>query len=220
MDNKKLCIRSVPPIASAYTAEKVLEELRKDLDGATAVRLLKKGWIQVEFTSHRNAALARRKLVRGDVVLFQSRNIIREVDWAAPDMEDYLNNLQRKKTISVRNLPGNITKQRISRAFNFLSGGGGKVENVAINSTTHCALVTFTSAKDAKSVLDRGSNLELEGQRAELTWLGAENEKEEIKKKKEEEEEKKKKKEEEEKKKKKKKKKKEKKKLIFFFFFF
>ena len=182
VDNKKLCLRTVPPIPTTFTGEKVMEELRKILDGATAVRLLNKGWIQVEFKSHRHAALTRRKLVPGDITIFQTRNTIREVDWAVPDLEDYLNNLQRKKTISVRNLPRNITKQRISRAFNFLSGTG-KMENITINSRSKCALVTFSSPKDAKSVLDRGSNLEFDGEKVELTWCGAEEEEEKKEKK-------------------------------------
>ena len=184
VDNKKLCLRAVPPIPTTFTGEKVMEELRKILEGATTARLLNKGWIEVDFKSHRHAALARRRLVPGDVTIFQNGNTIREVDWAVPDLENYLNKLQRKKTISVRNLPRNITKQRISRAFNFLSGTG-KIQNITINS--NCALVTFRSPKDAKSVLDRGSNLDFDGQKAELTWCGAEEE-EEKKKEKEEKE--------------------------------
>ena len=177
VDNKKICLKTVPPIPSTFTEEKVLGELRRVLDGASSVRFLNKWWLQVEFTTHRNAALARRKVVPGNVTIFQTQHLIKQVDWADPDMKDYLTNLERKKTISVRNLPHNITKHRISRAFNFLSGK--KVENVVINFSSNSALVTFNSPKDAKSVLDEGSNLELEGQKAELSWCGAQEEEKE-----------------------------------------
>ena len=179
VDNKKICLKTVPPIPRTISEEEVLEELRKVLDGATSVKFLNKSWLQVEFTTHRNAALARRKVVPGNVSLFQTQYLIKQVDWAEPDMKDYLTNLERKKTISVRNLPLSITKPRISRAFNFLSGK--KVEKVVINfsSISASALVTFTSPKDAKAVVDQGSSLELEGRRAELAWCGTEEEKKE-----------------------------------------
>ena len=180
VDNKKLCLRTVPPIPTTYTVEKVLEEVKRVLDGAVTVRFLNKIWIQVEFSSHRNAALARRKVVPGNITIFQTR-VIKEVDWALPDMEDYMDN-HKRKTICVRNLPRNITKQRISRAFNFLSGGGGKVEYVVINPSSNCALVTFRSPKDAKSILDRGHNLDLDGQKAELSWCGAQEKEQEKEK--------------------------------------
>ena len=65
VDNRKLCIKTVPQLGRNVTEKGVTEELAKVVDGVLAVKFIAKRWLKIEFETHRFAALARRQLVPG-----------------------------------------------------------------------------------------------------------------------------------------------------------
>ena len=78
VDNRRLCIKTFPSLSLEITAEEVREELRGILEGVEGVRFLSTNWLEVEFPSHRMAALARRQLLPGNLTIFRSV-VIRQV---------------------------------------------------------------------------------------------------------------------------------------------
>ena len=62
------------------------DELNAVVGGVNSVRYLTKQWLDVEFETHRAAALARRQLVPGNIALFD-RLEVRQVDWADPEKD-------------------------------------------------------------------------------------------------------------------------------------
>ena len=78
VDNRMLCIKTVPSLSLEITAEDAREELRGILEGVEGVRFISSRWLEVEFQSHRLAALARRQLLPGTITIFRTV-VIREV---------------------------------------------------------------------------------------------------------------------------------------------
>ena len=72
MDNRRLCVKTIPSLSLEITAEEVREELRGLLEGVEGVRFLSTKWLEVEFQSHRMAALARRQLLPGNLTFFRT----------------------------------------------------------------------------------------------------------------------------------------------------
>eukprot|EP00092_Neocalanus_flemingeri_P034868 GFUD01037943.1.p1 GENE.GFUD01037943.1~~GFUD01037943.1.p1 ORF type:complete len:538 (+),score=170.03 GFUD01037943.1:92-1705(+) len=163
VDNRKLCIKALPPL-DREIEEDVINELGNVVDGVNRIKYQTRGWLEVEFSTHRLAALARRQLVPGNVVLFESVEI-KEVDWADPE-GDCDGQESQGKIISVRNLPSSTNHLRLGDLFNNLSGG--QVNGVVRSGNT--VLVTFCTQEGAKFAMDRSCNLEMDGNRLEVTW--------------------------------------------------
>ena len=75
VDNRKLVIKPSPALAVGVTEEETREEISKILDGVVRVRFISSRWLELEFHSHRMAAVARRILVPGNLTMFQSIGI-------------------------------------------------------------------------------------------------------------------------------------------------
>jgi len=89
VDNRKLCINTDATLSSDM--EKLVgDELGKVVEGVNRVHFMSGGWLQVEFSTHRLAALARRQLVPGSMALFNSV-AVKEVDWADPEVSTEMN---------------------------------------------------------------------------------------------------------------------------------
>ena len=78
VDNRRLCIKTNSNLSPEITDGDVMEELRGMLEGVEGVRTISTRWLEVEFQSHRLAALARRQLLPGKLQIFRSV-VIREV---------------------------------------------------------------------------------------------------------------------------------------------
>ena len=78
VDNRRLCIKTVPSLSLEITAGDTREELRGILEGVEGVRFISTKWLEGEFQSHRLAALARRQLLPGNLQMFRTVTI-REV---------------------------------------------------------------------------------------------------------------------------------------------
>jgi len=163
VDNRKLCVKAMPAL-DRETEEEVVLELSNVVEGVDKVRFQTRGWLEVEFSTHRLAALARRQLVPGNVVMFE-RVEIKQVDWADPE-EDSVGQDSEGKVICVRNVPSSTTHLRVGDVFNNLSGG--QVANVVKSRNT--VLVTFTTQEGAKFAMESSCNLELDGSKLEVNW--------------------------------------------------
>ena len=75
VDNRKLVIKPSPAIEGNVTEEEVRVELEKILEGVVRVRFISSRWLELEFVSHRMAAVARRILVPGNLTMFQNIGI-------------------------------------------------------------------------------------------------------------------------------------------------
>ena len=78
VDNRRLCINTLPSLSLEITAGEIREELRGILEGVEGVRFISTKWLEVEFQSHRLAAVARRQLLPGNLYMFRTV-AIREV---------------------------------------------------------------------------------------------------------------------------------------------
>jgi len=164
VDNRKLSIKTVPPVVEE-TEEEMIQELSTVVEGVEKVRFQARGWIEVEFSSHRQAALARRQLVPGNLVLFD-KIAVKQVDWADPDIDRSSNGEGLGNVIVVGNIPYNIHEYLVANMLNRLSGG--QVTNVV--KTGSVVLVTFLTHQAAVLAMERSKDRELGGVTLELSW--------------------------------------------------
>jgi len=162
VDNRKLSIKSVPSL-DVETEDAVIEELSSIVEGVENVKFQARGWIEVEFSTHRLAALARRQLVPGNIVMFD-KVCVKQVDWADPEIENSGQEVVGK-VLAVRNMPLNTSEYMVANMFNRLSEG--QVSSVVKAGST--VLVTFVSHGGALLAMEksRGSR-EMAG--LELSW--------------------------------------------------
>jgi len=163
VDNRKLSVKTIPAI-DKETEEQVVVELSRVVEGVDRVRFQPRGWVEVEFSTHRLAALARRQLVPGNVILF-NEVAVKQVDWADPDVDKAGQDTQGK-VISVRKVPNSISDHSVGEMFNRLSGG--QVTNVV--RARSMVLVTFMSQEGALLAMERSKGVELEGSKLEVNW--------------------------------------------------
>lgn len=163
VDNRKLSIKTMPSLEKE-TEKDVINELSSIVEGVEIVKYQARGWIEVEFSSHRLAALARRQLVPGNVVMFD--NIyVKQVDWADPEIELSGQELFGK-VLTVKNIPFDTPEHVVMDIFNRLSEG--QVSTVTKVGST--VLVTFMSHGGAMAAMERGRGRELAGTSLEIAW--------------------------------------------------
>jgi len=162
VDNRKLSIKTVPALVEERE-EEVMHELSTVVEGVEKVRFQARGWIEVEFSSHRQAALARRQLVPGNLVLFD-KVTVKQVDWADPEIDRNCN--REGNVIVVGNIPYSTPEYLVTNMLNRLSGG--QVTNVV--KTGSMMMVTFVTHEAAVLAIERSKDLELGGATLELSW--------------------------------------------------
>jgi len=163
VDNRKLCIKTVPPLGSNIAEKTIVEELTKSVDGVSGVKFIARRWLQIEFDSHRMAALARRQLVPGNQTMF-GHVLIKQVDWADPE-ENLLTGVDNK-VISVRGIVASVSEAEIKHWFNILTEG--QVDNVVRSNEE--VLITFLTPEAANHVMAIGPNLEAGNEKLHLSW--------------------------------------------------
>ncbi len=105
VDNNRLFVGGIPKTRSR---EEVLEEMRRVTEGVVKVilypcvndRSKNRGYAFVEYTSHKAAAMARRKLFSGRLLLWGAAEV--KVDWAEPEHTVDSDTMAK---VSVRRLP-------------------------------------------------------------------------------------------------------------------
>merc|ERR1712176_1505717 len=110
-----------------------------------------RGFAFLEFASHKDAALARRKLMSGRIKVFG--NISPTVDWADPVHEPDEETMSKVKVVYVRNLSPVIDETKLSELFNQY-GAVDKVKKLK-----DYAFIHFVNRDDAMRAIE-----ELDGQ--------------------------------------------------------
>ena len=159
VDNRQLTARLVPAVGRGE--REVVEELAAlGVEGVAGARLRGGSWLQLDFSSHRLAALARRQLVPATLRLWGQVEV-RGVEWATP--EDYTISTP-SRVLAVRNLPPSLAYGKTVDLFNQLSDG--QVE--AVVRTAAVVLVTLATSEAARLVVARSEGLELGSGRVEV----------------------------------------------------
>ncbi|KAK1802752.1 hypothetical protein P4O66_021299 [Electrophorus voltai] len=147
LDNCRLFIGSIP---KDKKKEEIQEEMMKVTDGVVDVivypsamdKTKNRGFAFVEYESHKAAAMARRKLTPGTLVLW-GHTI--QVDWAEPEKDADEETMQRVRVLYVRNLMLHTSEDTLWTEFSRLKPGS--VERV--KKLTDYAFIHFHSREDA-----------------------------------------------------------------------
>ena len=163
VDNRKLSIKTVPPLVKE-TEQEMINELGTFVEGVEKVKFQARGWVEVEFSTHRLAALARRQLVPGNLILFDKVSV-KQVDWADPEIDRAGQDNSQGNVISVGNIPYDVPESIVANMFNWISGG--QVTNVVKTRST--VLITFLTHEGALLAMERSKDREMSGSRMELS---------------------------------------------------
>ncbi|XP_046485660.1 RNA-binding protein 47 [Neodiprion pinetum] len=154
IDNCRLFLGGVP---KDKTRADFMEELGKMLDGITNIyvypstedKALNRGFVFVEFKDHRSAAMARRKLIPGRVMLWNHEVA---VDWADPepgqDVDDEI--METVSALFVRNLNLDTTESEVKNTIQRSTG----VPIMKIKKINHFAFLHYETRAQAQRVLD------------------------------------------------------------------
>lgn len=127
--NLRLFVGNIP---KSKTRDEIVEEFEKYTDGLTDVIIYSspddtkkknRGFAFLEYDTHKNASLAKRKLSTGRIKVWGCDII---VDWADPIEEPDEDTMQKVKVLYVRNLKADITEEQLKEKFEEY----GKVERV------------------------------------------------------------------------------------------
>uniref|UniRef100_A0A673ZLZ4 APOBEC1 complementation factor n=1 Tax=Salmo trutta TaxID=8032 RepID=A0A673ZLZ4_SALTR len=167
VDNCRLFVGGIP---KSKKREEILMEMKKVTDGVLEVivypsaadKTKNRGFAFVEYDSHRAAAMARRKLLPGRILLWGHAIA---VDWAEPEVEVDEDTMATVKILYVRNLMLATTEETIEKEFNSIKPGA--VERV--KKIRDYAFVHFTQREDAISAMDALNGKLVDGSPVEVT---------------------------------------------------
>ncbi|XP_041694404.1 APOBEC1 complementation factor isoform X1 [Coregonus clupeaformis] len=167
VDNCRLFVGGIP---KSKKREEILMEMKKVTDGVLEVivypsaadKTKNRGFAFVEYDSHRAAAMARRKLLPGRILLWGHAIA---VDWAEPEVEVDEDTMATVKILYVRNLMLATTEETIEKEFNSIKPG--TVERV--KKIRDYAFVHFTQREDAISAMDALNGKLVDGSPVEVT---------------------------------------------------
>ncbi|XP_014471559.1 PREDICTED: APOBEC1 complementation factor-like [Dinoponera quadriceps] len=172
MDNCRLFFGGVPKTKSK---EEFMSELTKILDGIVDIylypsahdRSLNRGFIFVEFKDHRAAAMARRKLIPGKVMLWDHEIA---VDWADPEPGDPIDEdiMKTVTALFVRNLTLEMSQQKVREIFHRHTN----VPILKLKKINHFAFIHYENREAAQTVMDimQKPNSVVEKEGWEVRW--------------------------------------------------
>jgi len=177
VDNRKLCVKTVPPLESGVTEEELVTELSTQVSGVIRAKFIARRWLQLEFESHRHAALARRLLVPGNLTIF-GRVEIKQVDWADPEprrvaevttmTQNPLPRVGDEKVVMVTNVAADLGEAEVRYRFNILTGG--RVVDVT-KGDSGVFYVTLDTLEAANYAVEKGNQMELGTTRINVTSI-------------------------------------------------
>jgi len=167
VDNRKLCVKTVPPLQSGVTELEIVGELSAQVSGVIRAKFIARRWLQLEFESHRHAALARRLLVPGNIAIF-GRVEIKQVDWADPEVETRPGRVAQpstgqqlrvgdEKVVVVTNVAAEVGEAEVRYWFNILTGG--RVMDV-IKGDSGVFFLTLDTHEAALYAVEKGHQME------------------------------------------------------------
>jgi len=169
VDNRRLWVNGIPKNRSAKEIRGEMERLTSGVNDiilypSQADKSKSRGYMFVEYESHRAAALARKKLVQGSMFLFGQE--IGQVDWAEPEHEVDEETMSTVKILFVRNLMLSTTENTIRDLFNRM--GNNSVERV--KKAKDYAFVHFSTREAAEKALKASNPLTIDDAEVEVVW--------------------------------------------------
>ena len=169
VDNRRLWVNGIPKNRSAREIRGEMERLTSGVNDiilypSQADKSKSRGYMFVEYESHRAAALARKKLVQGSMFLFGQE--IGQVDWAEPEHEVDEETMSTVKILFVRNLMLSTTENTIRDLFNRM--GNNSVERV--KKAKDYAFVHFSTREAAEKALKASNPLTIDDAEVEVVW--------------------------------------------------
>ncbi|NXK88640.1 A1CF factor, partial [Formicarius rufipectus] len=167
VDNCRLFVGGIP---KTKKREEILAEMKKVTDGvmdvivypSAADKTKNRGFAFVEYENHRAAAMARRKLLPGQIQLWGHPIA---VDWAEPEVEVDEDTMSSVKILYVRNLMLSTTEETIEKEFNNIKPGA--VERV--KKIRDYAFVHFNKREHAVEAMKALNGKVLDGSPIEVT---------------------------------------------------
>ncbi|XP_045107924.1 probable RNA-binding protein 46 [Portunus trituberculatus] len=167
VDNKRLFVGGIP---KTRTSQEVLEEMKRVTEGVVRVILYScvqdktknRGYTFVEYTNHKAAAVARRKLFSGRLQLWGAEV---KVDWAEPEHSVDDETMAKVTILYVRNLALRTTEQDILRMCEAFASDVTRVKK-----QQDYAFVHFSSRKNAECVKDALHGRVVDGCELEVSW--------------------------------------------------
>lgn len=168
VDNCRLFVGGIPTDKSE---QDILEEISKVTDGVVRVimypsaadKTKNRGFSFVEYSSHKVAAVARRKMIPGKILMW---GVEVAVDWAEPEPDVDSEVMSKVQVLYVRNLMLTTTEEHLQELFNAHSNNS--VEKV--KKLKDFAFVHFNSREEAEKAKLELNDTEIDGSRVEITW--------------------------------------------------
>ena len=165
VDNCRLYIGRIPKYV---TKEDIKQEVQRVTEAVVDVvvypseadKTKNRGFAFVEYDSHGAAAMARRKLMNGQVFLWGNQLA---VDWAEPELKVDEEIMAQVKALHIRNLMLGTTEDTIEQVFSVHA----PVEKV--KKIRHYAYVHFHSKEDAHEAMEQLNGSLLDGAEIEVT---------------------------------------------------
>ncbi|XP_066978049.1 probable RNA-binding protein 46 isoform X1 [Macrobrachium rosenbergii] len=167
VDNNRLFVGGIPKNRSR---EEVLEEMQRLTEGVVKIilypcvndRSKNRGYAFVEYESHKAAAMARRRLFSGRILLWGTNEV--KVDWAEPELMVDNDTMAKVRVIYIRNLALCTTEDDLRELCCSIGG----VERV--KKQKDYAFVHFSTREQAESAKASLNGRVVHGCDLEVTW--------------------------------------------------
>ncbi|XP_068234497.1 probable RNA-binding protein 46 isoform X2 [Palaemon carinicauda] len=167
VDNNRLFVGGIPKNRSRG---EVLEEMKRITEGVMKIilypcvndRSKNRGYAFVEYESHKAAAMARRRLFSGRILLWGTNEV--KVDWAEPELTVDNDTMAKVKVIYVRNLALCTTEEDLRELCSSIGG----VERV--KKQKDYAFIHFSTREQAESAKASLNGRVIHGCDLEVTW--------------------------------------------------
>ncbi|XP_027051803.1 APOBEC1 complementation factor-like isoform X3 [Pocillopora damicornis] len=165
VDNCRLFVGGIP---KKVKKDEIMNEMMKVTESVVDVivypsaqdKTKNRGFAFVEYSSHRDAAMARRKLMTGKIQLWGHQIA---VDWAEPEQEVDEEIMDQVKVLYARNLLLSTTEDTIEQVFSKF----GDVERV--KKIKDYSFIHFRTKEQARAALEAMNGEELDGNEIEVT---------------------------------------------------
>ncbi|XP_078494476.1 uncharacterized protein LOC100182848 [Ciona intestinalis] len=168
VDNCRLFVGGIPKDKTQQEIRQAMCEISEDVSDVIVYPgsipgEQNRGFAFVEYSTHRAAAMARRKLIPGRITLFGSEVV---TDWAEPEV-DATDKTSRIKNVYVRNLKLTTTELQVFNAFNAVRPGA--IERVKKIEERDYAFVHFQRREDAMFAVQVMNGQRIDGQEVQVS---------------------------------------------------
>lgn len=173
--NRRLFVGNIP---KSKSKEEILEELKKqpEMEGIADVIIYSfpdagdnkknRGFCFVDFTDHKSASDARRRLINGKVRPWNNDLV---VDWAEQQAEPDEETMSQVKVLYVKNLKENVTEEQLNEIFK-AHGELDKVKKIK-----DYAFIHFKERDDAVKALEATKDLKIDDVDVEISLAKPQN---------------------------------------------